>query len=156
MPAVSDATILRELLRATPFRSARGAVWKESGGLRTHAPTTDASFSIVPRDDAGGFLSAGEETCTLCHREAGRSLRAWYFPVTADGEMWGGDGTFTWHPFENGRFVDSRGSVVQFNTDHRQVREDLVSAGVLERYGESRHRAPTYSEIDGGSKNFRC
>jgi hypothetical protein len=155
LPPLGDGTILRELLLETPFRSARGAVWKESGGLRAYAATTRAAFSIVPRDYAGGFLSVDEETCTVCHRDAGRPLRDWYTYVTAYGEMWGGDDTFTWHPFENGRFVDSRGSVVQFNTDNRAIRTDFIAAGLVERYDGSRHRAPVYTELDRPWKGFR-
>jgi hypothetical protein len=155
LPALSDDTILRELLRETPYRSARGAVWKEHAGMRTYAPTTRAPFSIVPRDYAGGFLAVDEESCEVCHRDAGRPLRDWYFLVTAYGEMWGGDDTFTFHPFVNSRFVDSRGSVVQFNTDNREIRPDFLSSGVVARYDESRHRAADYVEIDRSWKRFR-
>src|SRR5690606_20769171 len=99
LPALGDSSILEELLLETPFQSCRGQVWKESGGLRSYAPTTDGAFSIVPRGYTGGFLSVDEETCTRCHQDAGRPLKDWYPFVTLYGEMWGADDSFTWHPF---------------------------------------------------------
>jgi len=154
LPALSDPTILRELLMEAPFRSARGEVWKSSGSLHTYAPTTDAPFSIVPRDYAGGFLEVNEESCSHCHRDAGRPFRDWYENITAYGELWGEDESFSWHPFRTSAFVDSSGRVVDFNYDNREMRSDFVSGGVLERYDRSRHPESTYRRLPGEWKDY--
>src|SRR5207237_2331231 len=67
LPAVSDPAILEELLLATPFTSARDAVWKTSGALTTYAATTQAGFQVVPRNYDGGFLRVDDATCNHCH-----------------------------------------------------------------------------------------
>ena len=154
LPALADPVILRELLLETPFRSARGAVWKESSGLVTYAPTTRAAFSIVPRDYAGGFLEVDEASCDNCHRDAGRPFRDWYPDIIAYGELWGEDESFSWHPFETSRFVDSRGAVVNFNHDNRVMREDFVSGRVLVRYDRAAHPDSVYRKLPGEWKDY--
>ena len=154
LPAVADPTILRELLVETPFRSARGAVWKTNGSLTTYAPTSRSGFSIVPRDYAGGFLRVDEASCDRCHEDAGRPFRDWYPDIIAYGELWGEDESFTWHPFETARFVDSRGAVVNFNYDNRAMRSDFVSAGVLVRYDRAAHSDSLYRKLPGEWKDY--
>lgn len=154
LPALSDDSILRELLLRAPFRSARGAVWKEHDGLRTYAPTTDAGFSIVPRGYVGGFLEVNEASCDRCHQDAGRPFRDWYPNILAYGELWGEDESFTWHPFANARFVDGTGRVVQFNHDNRQMRQDFVSAGVLVPYEPAQHPDARYRKLPGEWKEY--
>ncbi|MCB9597650.1 MAG: hypothetical protein H6719_33335 [Sandaracinaceae bacterium] len=155
LPGLADDSILRELLRTTPFVSARGVAWKEQGSLRTWAATTDAEFQIVPRDYAAGFLSVDEETCSRCHRDAGRPFRDWYDNILAYGELWGEDEAFSWHPFATGRFVDtSSGRVREFNYDNREMRADFVSAGVLVRLDRSRHPDSLYRSIPRAWKDY--
>ena len=154
LPAIADPTILRELLVETPFRSARGATWKTSGSLTAYAPTSRSGFSIVPRDYAGGFLRVDDATCDRCHRDAGRPFRDWYPDIIAYGELWGEDESFTWHPFETSRFVDSRGAVVNFNHDNRTMRADFVSAGVLVRYDRASHPDALYRKLPGEWKDY--
>lgn len=155
LPALSDDSILRELLMSTPFRSARGAVWKESGDLRAYAPTTSAGFQIVPRGYTGGFLSVDDETCQRCHRDAARPFRDWYPDIILYGELWGGDDTFTWHPFVTERFVDVRsGRVVDFNGDNREIRPDWLAAGIIERRSAS-HSESIYRAVPAEWKDYR-
>ncbi|MCA9607611.1 MAG: hypothetical protein KC619_18515, partial [Myxococcales bacterium] len=155
LPGLSDDSILREVLARTPFRSARGAVWKEQGSLRAYAPTTDAEMHVVPRDYAGGFLPVDDETCARCHRDAGRPFRDWYDNILAYGELWGEDEAFSWHPFSTGRFVDpSSGAVREFNYDNREMRPELLSSGVLVHYDRARHPATRYRAIPRDWKDY--
>ena len=154
LPPLADATILKELLLGTPFVSARGAVWKESGALRTYAATAEAGFSIVPRGYNAGFLSVDDETCSRCHRDAARPFRDWYSNIIAYGELWGGDEAFSWHPFENDTFVDDSGDVVHFNDDNRTFRPDFESTGLLAPYDESDHPATVYEQIQREWTNY--
>ena len=73
-------------LLATPFTSARDAVWKTSGALTTYAATTQAGFQIVPRNYDGGFLRVDDATCNRCHENAGRPFRDYYGNILAYGE----------------------------------------------------------------------
>lgn len=155
LPALSDDSILRELLMTTPFVSVRGAVWKQSGSLQTYGPTTDARFQVVPQAYAGGFLEVSEETCDRCHRDAGRPFRDWYDNILAYGELWGEDEAFSWHPFATARFVDpSTGRVREFNYDNREMRSDFTSAGVLVPYERSRHPDSLYRKLPGEWKDY--
>ena len=154
LPPLSDTSILRTLLLETPFRSAIGAVWKEGGGLRTYAPTSESRFSIVPRGYNGGFLEVSDATCNRCHQDAGRPFRDWYDNIIAYGELWGEDESFSWHPFETRNFVDASGRVVQFNHDNRRMRSDFVAGGVLVRYDPSAHREPIYRKLPGSWKDY--
>jgi len=155
LPALSDDSILRELLMNTPFQSSRGAVWKESGDLRTYAPTTSAGFQIVPRGYTGGFLSVDDETCQRCHRDAARPFRDWYPDIILYGELWGGDDTFTWHPFVTERFVDvGSGRVRDFNGDNREIRPDWLAAGIIERRSGS-HSDTVYRAVPADWKDYR-
>lgn len=155
LPALADDSILRELLMSTPFRSARGAVWKESGGLRAYAPTTAAGFQIVPRGYTGGFLSVDDETCQRCHRDAARPFRDWYPDIILYGELWGGDDVFTWHPFVNENFVDAAsGSVRNFNYDNREIRPDWLAAGIIVRRDRAAHPDTIYRAVPADWKDY--
>jgi hypothetical protein len=152
LPALSDNGILVELLLSTPFRSARGAVWKDSGSIRTYAPTTDARMSIVPQGYNGGFVAADEEACSTCHRDAGRPFKDYYSNIMAYGELWGEDETFSWHPFDTASFVDSGGDVVSFNDDNRRFRDDF--APVLAPYDSAEHPSSRYAKIPRPWKGY--
>lgn len=154
LPELRDPSILQELLRETAFRSARGQVWKERGGLRAYAPTSRSAFSIVPRGYNGGFLSVDDDTCDRCHRDAGRPFRDWYDNIMAYGELWGEDESFSWHPFENRSFVDASGRVVDFNYDNREFRSDFVAAGIFVAYERSAHPDSLYRKLPGEWKDY--
>ena len=155
LPALADDSILREVLARTPFRSARGAIWKEHGSLRAFAPTTAARTHVVPRGYNGGLVSVDDDTCARCHRDAGRPFRDWYPNIIAYGELWGEDEAFSWHPFATQRFVDtSSGRVREFNHDNREMRSDFVAAGVLVRYESARHPESVYRAIPRSWKGY--
>lgn len=154
LPGLSDPGIVRELLFEQPFRSARDRAWKSSGQLISYAPTTSSSSSIVPRGYNAGFLDVSEDTCDRCHKDAGRPFRDYYPDIIAYGELWGGDETFSWHPFETSAFVASDGSVVDFNYDNRELRDDFVGAGLLVPYDDTAHPDSLYRQIQRSWTNF--
>jgi hypothetical protein len=149
LPALtgSDAALVNELLMTTPFRSANGVSWKETGGLTAFAAGAAGTGSIVPKGYNAAAVSADDTSCTSCHRDAGRPFEAWYPNILAYGELWGNDEIFTWHPFTIDKFVDSKGAVVNFNHDNRQIRPDFVSAGLVAPYSTAKHPATLYKRI---------
>src|SRR5690606_37832001 len=57
LPPVNDDQLITRLLKETTFRSALGEDWREgTNGVRTAAPTTLASYHIVPANYDGGFI----------------------------------------------------------------------------------------------------
>lgn len=154
LPAIGDEALVVELLTKTPFRSARGVAWKEEGTLRTWAPTTKESFSIVPKSYKAGFLEVSEASCERCHRDAGRPFKDWYPEVLAYGEVWGEDETFSWHPFQTDKFVAPDGSVRNFNYDNRVIRPDFVAAGLIAKYDPAKHPSSHYTEIPRAWRSF--
>jgi hypothetical protein len=156
LPAVVDDQPIRDLLREAPFRSAREIAWKENGDLRAYAATTAASssLSIVPPDYNAGSFKVTEEACGLCHKDAGRPLSNWYPNILAYGELWGGDESFTWHPFTASRFVNAAGEVQNFNYDNREIRPDFVSAGTVAPYDSAIHSDAIYQQIAREWTNF--
>lgn len=156
LPAVVDDAAIRKLLREAPFRSARETVWKQEGALKAYAATTTASssLSIVPPEYNGGSFEVTEEACGLCHKDAGRPLSHWYPNILAYGELWGGDETFTWHPFKSSRFVNAAGEVQEFNYDNREIRPDFVNAGTIEAYDPDAHADTVYRQIQREWTNF--
>jgi hypothetical protein len=156
LPQVVDDGLLKRLLREHPFRSARETVWKESGGLKAYAATALAgsSLSIVPEGYNAGSFEVTEEACELCHRDAGRPLSEWYPNILAYGELWGGDESFTWHPFTTSLFVNAAGEVQNFNYDNREIRTDFLNAGTVAQYDPSAHSDAVYAQIQREWTNF--
>ena len=149
LPALTgdDATVVRALLRATPFTSARGIEWKRSAGLTAWAAGAAGPGSIVPRDYNAAAIEVSEASCEGCHRDAGRPFETWYSNILAYGELWGNDETFTFHPFTIERFVDASGNVQNFNHDNREIRPDFVAAGLVAPYSPANHPATLYRRI---------
>jgi hypothetical protein len=154
LPPIEDDSLVSTLLLETGFASAKGKAWKQNGNLTAYAPTTDASFSIVPRNYNGGLVAVTDEACTACHQDAGRPFKDYYSNVLAYGELWGEDENFTWHPFETSAFVDGTGDVVSFSVDNRQMRQDFIAGGVIEEYDPSLHPSSHYQEIDRPWRNY--
>ena len=109
----------------------------------------------MPKSYNAGFVAVNDQACALCHQDAGRPFEDYYFFVTLYGELWGGDETFTWHPFETSKFVASDGRVLNFNYDHRKIRQDFVAGGVIEQYSQSKHPATVYKQIVRSWTNFK-
>jgi hypothetical protein len=149
LPALAgtDGQLIHELLLTTAFQSARGLAWKESGGLTAYAAAAAGPGSIVPKGFNAAAVAVDDTSCTSCHRDAGRPFETWYSNILAYGELWGNDEIFTWHPFTLDRFVDSNGSVVNFNHDNRQIRPDFVAAGLVAPYSPTQHPSTVYKRI---------
>ena len=88
------------------------------------------------------------------HVYAGRPFRDFYSNIVAYGELWGEDGIFSWHPFDDQFFVDANGDVVNFNYDNRQMRTDMVDGGVLRPYEPAQHPPEIYSKLPGEWKDY--
>lgn len=142
-----DATLVRELLRTTPFRSARGIAWKQSSTRVAWAAGAAGNGTIVPRGYNGAAFEISEDSCDGCHRDAGRPFETWYSNIVAYGELWGNDEIFTWHPFTLAKFVDAQGRVVNFNYDNREIRPDFKSAGLVAPYQPAQHPPTIYKRI---------
>jgi hypothetical protein len=149
LPALSgtDAELVNELLMTTAFRSAKDTTWKETGGLTAFAAGAAGTGSIVPKGFNAAAVKVDDTSCTTCHRDAGRPFETWYSNILAYGELWGNDEIFTWHPFTIDKFVDSKGAVVNFNHDNRQIRPDFISAGLVAPYSTTNHPATLYKRI---------
>ena len=149
LPATTGAAaeLIRELLRTTPFRSAKDVAWKEDGGRRAWGAGAAGGGAIVPAGFNAGVFEVSRERCDDCHRDAGRPFETWYPNIIAYGELWGGDEIFTWHPFTEAAFVDEDGEVVDFNYDNREIRPDFVAAGLIEAYDQAVHGDDVYRRI---------
>lgn len=145
--AGDDAALIHDLLRTTPFRSARGIAWKHDGARVAWAASASGPGSIVPVGYNAGVVEVSDASCEGCHRDAGRPFETWYPNILAYGELWGNDDVFTWHPFVIDAFVDDAGRVVSFNHDNRAMRPDLIAAGLLAPYDPAVHDDPTYRRI---------
>lgn len=149
LPALSgsDAELIHDLLRTTPFRSARGIYWKQSADRFAWAASAAGGGSIVPAGYNAAAVEISESSCDGCHRDAGRPFETWYSNILAYGELWGNDEIFTWHPFTLAKFVDAQGAVVNFNHDNREIRADFTANGLTAPYQPSQHPATIYKRI---------
>lgn len=129
LPAVSDPTLIQELLTSTTFRSAEGAIWKEFDGRETYAPSSQGEFSIVPRGYEMGMIPVNEVSCARCHNQTSRGLADFEFDLILYGEVWGEDQIFTWHLFEPNRYIFNTFDDSDSNT--RRPNPRLVQAGLL-------------------------
>jgi hypothetical protein len=154
LPAVDDESFIAEMLHENPFKSAKGATWKQNGSLTAYAASTQATFHIVPRNYNASLFEVSDTFCTRCHQDAGRPFRDYYPEVMLYGELWGEDDTFSWHPFDTKSFVDKNGAVVSFSSDNRKLRKDFVDAGLIVPYNTSTHTAARYQKLVRGWKNY--
>ncbi len=143
----ADAELVHDLLFTTPFVSVRGTPWKQDGALVAWAPGAVGTGSIVPRGYNAAAIEVSEESCSTCHRDAGRPFANWYDDILAYGELWGDDEIFSWHPFALANFVDANGDVVNFNYDNRQIRTDFTTAGLIAPYDPTVHTPASYQRI---------
>jgi hypothetical protein len=100
IPALNDPDLIEELLKAKPFKSMSGKIWKENSQLETYAPGSQEDFSIVPKNYEMGAIAVNEVSCTRCHNDTGRPVKDAEFRAILYGEVWGEDRIFTWHPFK--------------------------------------------------------
>jgi hypothetical protein len=154
LPALDDNSILEELLRTTTFKSVKAKQWKQTASVSTSAASTRADFSIVPKNFNAGLFEVSDAFCSRCHQDAGRPIRDFYRDVMLYGEIWGEDETFSWHPFDASRFVDSSGTAININPDNRKFRQDFLDAGILEQYSAAKHPASEYRKIPRAWKGY--
>ena len=128
IPAISDHSLIRELLKTTKFKSAKGHVWKRDGAREAYAASTQAEFSIVPRDYDAGLFPVNEESCNRCHQDTGRYVGEFDPDVQLYGEIWGDDWIFSWHPFTTvGVRIDSTFE------NNRIINPRMVKSGLLKK-----------------------
>jgi hypothetical protein len=141
LPPANDDELIVKLLTETEYRSARDTVWRsDEDGLATAAPTTQASFHIVPARYDGGFVPVNRESCARCHETVSQHVnrfqpgRDWY------GRIRGSDGIFSFHPFAL--------SSISHNGFGQsiQMRQSLVEGGVVARFDEDLHPSSRYSK----------
>ena len=139
LPDFADAPLVKELLSTTTFVSAYGAVWKEQGGLKAYAASTNSDSSIVPSKYEAGIIEVSDVSCMRCHKETGRLVSEFYFDLYLYGELWGKDGIFSFHPFDESLYPQLR-----TGNDNRQINPRLRQMGVFEPYDTTRHIPPLY------------
>lgn len=127
LPDFGDDQLVRELLTTTTFRSAYGAAWKRNGEQKTFAATTKSKLSVVPNNYTAGLIEVTDESCMRCHKETNRLVSEFYFALYLYGEMWGMDGIFSFHPYDERRYPELRLNMV----DNRYLNPKLQAAKVF-------------------------
>jgi hypothetical protein len=144
LPDFGDAALVRDLLKTTTFQSAYGAVWATDGTQKTFAASTASELSIVPKNYTAGLVEVNETSCMRCHKEGGRKLDEFYPGLTLYGEVWGKDGIFTFHPFDESYYskldLDEGAGIA----DNRHMNPKLVAQGMIEARDPQKHTGPAY------------
>ncbi len=146
LPNFEDPALVKELLTKTVFVSAYGKVWKDSGSVKSFAPTTSESISIVPSNFQGHFLEISDDSCTRCHKDSGKKVSDYYDGLYLYGEVWGKDGIFSFHPFDESEFKKIRqtGNGPDNYYDNRKINSKLSEMGIFERYDAAKHGTDLY------------
>ncbi len=142
LPAIDDDQLVARLLGQTTFKSCLGTRWREGqGSLITAAPTTSDNFHIVPANYDAGFVEVDRQSCQRCHDTVGQHVNRFDYSRDWYGRIRGSDGIFSFHPFEPVSLsYNGFGNQVQ-------MRSELVSSGLLERYDPARHSKQLYQEL---------
>jgi hypothetical protein len=128
-------TELVDRLLAERFQDVSGEVWLETADGKGYAPTTESTFSIVPRNYAGSHVAMTARSCSQCHETSGLHTnqlgplgRDWY-GFTAGGGPGGGE-IFSFHIFDP--------ACVSYNgfTQTVRLRPELVWSGLLKHWDE--------------------
>jgi len=126
IPDFGDDDLVRGLLQSTEFISAYGTVWKQNGDQKTYAASTQSSLSIVPQGYTAGMIEVSDSSCMRCHQSASEKLEDFYSEIQLYGEIWGKDGIFTFHPFDESYYQD-----LDLNAqDNRHMNQALINMGV--------------------------
>jgi len=142
LPAIDDDQLVTELLAKTTFSSSLDQTWRVgSNGVWTFAPTTQASFHVVPSGYDGGFVEVNAKSCLRCHQTCNQHVSQFQFGRDWYGHVRGSDGIFSFHPFEP--------STVSGNgfSSGVQMRGALIQAGLLEPYDGNRHSSKIYTQV---------
>lgn len=153
LPEIQDQQLVRELLTETTFVSSYGAIWKSGDGRTTYAATATKGLSIVPANYEAGLIQVSEDSCMRCHRDTGRGLTTFrpdFGDIILYGEMWGRDGIFSFHPFDESQY-----SVFWLagTTDNRRMNPRFERQGIVARFNASVHSAPDYPETEVGRRS---
>jgi hypothetical protein len=142
LPPIDDDKLVARLLDQTTFKSCLGTRWRENqGAIVTSAPTTRDSFHVVPANYDAGFVEVDRQSCQRCHETVGQHVNRFDYGRDWYGRIRGSDGIFSFHPFEPGSLsYNGFGQPVQ-------MRSELVSSGLLERYDPARHSKQLYQEL---------
>ena len=142
LPPVKDDSLVADLLKETPFRSALDTAWRsDKEGDWTAAPTTAARFHVIPAKYDAGFIKVERGSCMRCHKTVNHSVqdfepgRDWY------GRIRGSDGIFSFHPFSSGS-VSHNGTSVSVSMNGK-----LTAAGLVQRYSSTKHPKSVYNSI---------
>lgn len=123
-----DAETVSYLLDNTVFKSAVGAEWRED----CPAPTTKASYHIVPRNYDGVFVGNDRTGCIKCHESTGENVDKFDFGRDWYGLIRGSDRILSWHP------IDPKTLTKDASTGRFNFRPEFDS--ILERYDPSIHK----------------
>jgi len=127
LPDFGDDQLVRDLLTTRIFRSAYDTSWKENGAQKTYAPSTASALSIVPTNYTAGLIQVTDDACMRCHKETGRMVSDFYFDLYLYGEVWGKDGIFTFHPYDESLYPQLRVDGI----DNRALNSKLAQAGIF-------------------------
>jgi hypothetical protein len=144
LPSVGDDGLVGELLSSTTFTSCLDQTWRVgSNGAWAYAPTTKASFHVVPANYDAGFVEVSGRSCQRCHNTCNQHVDRFNFGRDWYGHIRGSDGIFSFHPFEP--------STVSGNgfSSGVQMRQSLTQAGALEAYDRRKHSSAVYSSVPG-------
>jgi hypothetical protein len=155
LPDFGDEALVRELLTKTTFVSSYNVPWKAGASGVAFAPSTESRLSIVPTHYEAGLIEVNEKSCLRCHKETGRHLTSFkpeYRNIVLYGELWGRDGIFSFHPFDESRY----GQFWNVNTPYnRRLNPALSRQGVITNFNRAVHVPPDYptEEIGAGKGN---
>ncbi len=142
LPSLNDTRLTAELLTKTPFRTTLEHSWRiGSNGVAVAAPTTRASFHIVPANYDAGFIHVTRSSCIRCHNTVNQSVNNFDFSRDWYGRIRGSDGIFSFHPFDPS-CVSRNGMGAGVRMNRR-----LVSAGLLQHYDRDRHPPEIYNSV---------
>jgi hypothetical protein len=150
LPDFGDEALVKELLTETEFVSAYDTAWKVGENGATYAAGSSASLSIVPKNYEAGVIAVTEESCMRCHKETGKGLTQFspsFGNIVLYGEMWGRDGIFSFHPFDETKY---KNFWFAGTTDNRAQNPKLKAQGIIASYDAQKHKAPFYPEQEAG------
>lgn len=133
LPDFQDDALVRTLLTTTPFKSAYLTAWKTDGDKTTFAASTTSRLSIVPTNYTGGLIEVSDDSCMRCHKETSRLVSDFYDALYLYGEIWGMDGIFSFHPYDETLYPQLRqeGGDVDGYADNRRLNAALRDMGIF-------------------------
>lgn len=124
LPDFADPVLVRELLKTTTFTSAYGAIWKQNGQKIAYAASSREALSVVPRSYDAGVVEVSDESCARCHQNTGNLIEKWFPDVVLYGEIWGKDGVFSFHPYDESEYPYG-------GNENRRMNPKLESQGIV-------------------------